>query len=142
MKLNLGCGLKPKASYVNVDLNPRMADVVHDLDALPWPFDDESAEVIVGEDVFEHVRNPVGFMTEAHRVLKKRGNLVLRTPHWQSEMAHTDPTHVRFPTEHTWDFWIPGTALYQQNELYGGVSFRRGNLQVVEGNIFVSLVKI
>lgn len=141
MKLNLGCGLKPKQGFVNVDMMPNKADIVHNLDKFPWPFDDESADLIVAEDVFEHVENPIGFMTETHRILQHDASLMMRTPHYRSEFAYTDPTHRRLPTEFTWDYWVPGTALFAQNPIYGGVKFRKVEIQLRDGHLFVHLKK-
>lgn len=97
--------------------------MIHDLDVLPWPFDDESVTEIFGQDIFEHVNNPVGFMCECARILKPDGVLHLRTNHWKSESAYTDPTHKRFCTERTFDYWIRGT---EYNIKYGAAYTRGG----------------
>ena len=55
-KLNLGCGNDIRPDYVNLDVaDLEGVDVVHDLDQLPLPFDDESFREILCLDVFEHV---------------------------------------------------------------------------------------
>lgn len=144
MKLNLGCGSRLADGYVNVDIvKLDGVDVVHDLDVLPWPWEDGSAEQIVAQDVFEHVADPIGFMTESHRVLKAGGSLLIKSPHFRHQDAFTDPTHRRFCTEHTWDYWIPETQLFKDhNRAYGGVSFTLLSRQVVSGALFVHLHKI
>lgn len=144
MRLNLGCGSRLADGFVNVDIvKMDGVDVVHDLDVLPWPWDDASAVEIVGQDVFEHVANPIGFMTEAHRVLEVGGLLRLKSPHWRHRDAFTDPTHKRFCTEHTWDYWIPGTQLHaDHNRAYGGVGFKLETGFIQTGAIFIVLQKI
>ena len=144
MRLNLGSGSQPLPGCVNVDLValPEV-DVVHDLDVLPWPFDDHSIKAIVAQDVFEHLTDPVGFMTESHRVLERGGLLVIKSPYFRHQDAFTDPTHKRFCTEHTWDYWIPGTQLHSDhNAAYGGVGFTLGGRAVSNGSIFIHLHKI
>lgn len=143
MHLNLGCGSQAMAGFVNVDrVKQDGVDVVHDLDVLPWPFEDGVAGQIQAIDVFEHVSDPVGFMTEAHRVLEPGGMLVLKCPHYKCRDAYTDPTHRRFPTEHTWDYWIRGTALFERhNAAYGAVSFDLARREVFNGAIHIALVK-
>jgi predicted SAM-dependent methyltransferase len=127
MKVNIGCGSEILPGYVNLDIaKVEGVDVVHDLDVAPWPFSDGEVHEIRAWHVFEHVSDPILFMTEAHRVLDTYGVLGMQTPHLMSLEAFTDPTHKRFPTEHTWDYWIPGTALFRANNAaYGGVSFDR-----------------
>lgn len=142
-KLNLGSGQRPAEGWINVDrVALESVDVVHDLDVLPWPWEDGSVTTIAAQDVFEHVGDPIGFMTESHRILTSDGTLVIKSPHFRHRDAFTDPTHKRFCTEHTWDYWIPGTALFQDsNAMYGGVSFTLISRQVVSGALYVHLHK-
>lgn len=147
MRLNLGSGSQRVPGYVNVDLvQLPEVDVVHNLDVLPWPWDDASIKAIVGQDIFEHLTDPVGFMTESHRVLESGGELMLKVPHWRHQDAYTDPTHRRFCTEHTWDYWIKGTALYERhNAAYsagGHCAFTLDHGTVANGSIYVQLRKI
>jgi len=115
-KLNLGCGLDAREGFINADIVALPGvDVVCDLDQL-WPWKDSTAGYIVAAHVFEHVTDPVKFMTEAHRVLVAEGVLDIRCPYYRHPNAFTDPTHRRFATEHMWDYWIRGTML---NQVYG-----------------------
>lgn len=147
MRLNLGSGSAPREDMVNVDLValPEV-DVVHDLDVAPWPWPDGSVGEIVAQDVFEHVSNPIVFMTESHRVLETGGGLLIKSPHWKHQDAYTDPTHKRFCTEHTWDYWVKGTTLHDlHGAAYSNGENRCFNLQrltVVTGSIFIYLTKI
>ena len=40
----------------------------------------------------------------------------MHTCYWRSQNAYTDPTHKRFCTHETWDYWCAGTYL---NQRYG-----------------------
>jgi len=125
IKLNLGCGTRPLPWHRNVDIVQMPGvDVVWDLDVIPWtPFADESADEITGTDIFEHVNDPIGFMCECSRILKPGGILSLRTNYWRSENAFTDPTHKRFCTERTFEYWVKGTEF---NSFYGPAYARNG----------------
>ena len=128
MRLNLGCGHDILRGWVNVDQSDRLGPnvMVWDLDVLPWPWPEDIAEEIRGVDIYEHVNNPVGFMMEAHRVLKPGGFLRLQTCYWQSMDAYTDPTHKRASTEDSFDFWVPGTIYYKhQNDQMGGMAYEK-----------------
>jgi SAM-dependent methyltransferase len=116
IRLNLGCGTSPAEGMVNVDILPLPGvDLVADLDQ-PWPWPDGAAEYIVASHLFEHVVDPLLFMAEAHRVLAADGILDIRVPYYQHVFAFTDPTHKRFCTELTFDYWVPGEGLH---EAYG-----------------------
>lgn len=141
IKLNLGCGSDRHEGFIGLDISRNVgADVVHDLDVAPWPFVDGTVGLITAQDVFEHVSDPLLFMRESHRILGPNGMLLIKSPHWQHRDAYTDPTHRRFCTEHTWDYWIGGTALYHlHNAAYGGFAFERTSLDVRQGAIFIAL---
>lgn len=112
LRLNLGCGLTIADDMVNVDIMPLPGvDVVTDLDQ-PWPWADETAELMLASHLFEHVDKPVYFMGEAWRVLAADGVLDIRVPYYKHCFAFTDPTHKRFCTELTFDYWVPGKALH------------------------------
>ena len=44
-----------------------------------WPIDDEAVDLIVSDNVLEHVENPAVFFSEAQRVLRIGGYLCVRT---------------------------------------------------------------
>lgn len=143
-RLNLGAGGDILAGWINTDI-VRMPgiDMVHDLDVGPWPWESGSITEVRAIDVFEHVGDPVLFMNECWRVLKPGGMLRVRSPHWKHENAYTDPTHRRYCTERTWDYWTQGTEF---NNKYGaaycgdGVLFDRVSLELTDGNSNISIV--
>jgi len=93
--LNLGCGTNKRADTINVDIIPAVRpDVVADLNRFPWPFKDESFDVIYAHDIVEHLQDVVRFMEECYRLLKHDGLLEITTPHFSCANAYTDPTHV------------------------------------------------
>lgn len=145
MRLNLGAGPRPMPDAVNVDRVPLPGiDVVHDLDVRPWPWADDSVEAIHARDLFEHLADAVGFMVECHRVLIPGCTLWIRTPNVAVNAgdAFTDPTHRRFPTWETFDYWIPGTRYYaEHNAAYGGVAFEMLDKRPDDGSMVVVLSK-
>jgi len=89
MKLNLGCGDKILAGYVNVDVAPSRAgrppDVLCDLRALK-PFEDASADEVLAVHVVEHFWRweVVGVLREWARVLKPGASMILECPNLHS----------------------------------------------------------
>jgi SAM-dependent methyltransferase len=113
--LNLGCGNEPVAGAVNHDLRAHAphVDVAHNLDRLPWPWGDWSAERIVMQDVAEHLRLDVAeWLDECWRILVPDGVLEVRVPAWDHENQWTDPTHRRAFTLRTFDYWDPDKPLH------------------------------
>ena len=113
LRLNLGCGPVIWDGWLNVDIVPLPGvDVVTDLDQ-PWPWEDDTVEEIIASHLYEHVDKPLHFMAEAWRVLAPDGILDIRVPYYRHPFAFTDPTHKRFCTELSFDYWVPSQGLHQ-----------------------------
>jgi SAM-dependent methyltransferase len=50
------------------------------LDSDRWPVDDESIDLVVCDNVLEHLKDPVPLFKEANRVLQRGGYVCIRTP--------------------------------------------------------------
>jgi SAM-dependent methyltransferase len=133
--LDVGCGATKYPGSVGLDISPQTAaDVVHDLNLRPYPFDDNSFDQVLMQDVIEHVESPIDVMEELHRICRPGARIQLRTPHYSSVLAYGDPTHkhyfsriaieslakprfahyteVRFNVVHiTLDLWFPFRAV-------------------------------
>jgi hypothetical protein len=73
-------------------------------------------------------------MCEAWRVLAPGGELNIVSPYWRHVSAFTDPTHKRYCTEWTWDYWVKGTPYFEgHNAAYGGVAFTKIRSAVLQG---------
>lgn len=98
-QLHLGCGRKILPGWVNLDLVPgKGVDVVADLDKCgetPLPFADNTFDMILASHLFEHLKNPLPFMQELHRISKPGAEAVFMVPFGSSDAAYEDPTHVR-----------------------------------------------
>ena len=95
--LNLGCGKTRIPGSIGVDTVKieNYVDVVHNLDITPYPFRDNSVDEIHLYHVIEHLHDPIKKIEEMHRILKPKGVLHLRAPHFSSLGAFTDLTHIR-----------------------------------------------
>jgi SAM-dependent methyltransferase len=105
--LDVGCGEQKKVPWaVGIDrVATAAADVVHDLDRTPWPFDADSFEVVVAAQVIEHVADLPGFFAELHRICRPGAEIRLATPHYTSPDSHADPTHRHGLAYRTFEFF-------------------------------------
>lgn len=118
-RLNLGCASNPLETFINLDLDPRVApDVVHDLETGTIPYPDDIFDTVFGSHVFEHIRNFVPLVADIHRVLKPGGHLISVTPYCGSDDAWDCPHHVRAFSENTWHYLTP-TLYHKQFEHAG-----------------------
>jgi SAM-dependent methyltransferase len=116
-KLNLGCGNDIRPGWVNLDISPLDGiDIVHDISQLPLPFEDETFDYILCQDILEHVEY-IPILKDLHRILKKGGIVKIRVPHFRSVNAYTDPTHKKLFAGLTFDFFVTG-AMYNERSYY------------------------
>jgi predicted SAM-dependent methyltransferase len=96
-KLILGFAGKKDDTAVTVDIDPRhQPDCVHDLNMVPWPFEDNQFASIFCHHVLEHLLDLSLVMKELHRICRREGTITIEIPHYSSWMAN-DPEHkLRF----------------------------------------------
>ena len=93
--LHVGAGLRKIKGAVTLDINPGLTpDVVWDLNQFPYPFGDNTFDIVVCEHVLEHLQHVISVMEELHRVSKPGGKVWVRVPHYSSLNFNTDPTHT------------------------------------------------
>ena len=93
--LNLGCGFKKMVGMVNVDaFDICQPDVVHDLNAFPYPWESNSVDGIAMHHTLEHLEDYWAVITECARILKVGGWLEVRVPDESSATAATYRDHL------------------------------------------------
>ncbi len=108
-RLNLGCGHDYKQGWVNLDHDPRCSpDISHDLDSLPYPFEDGEFGYVYASHVVEHVDDLFATLDEIERILEPGGELHVRVPHFSNGNGYNDLTHRRFFGWFTFDRIVEG----------------------------------
>jgi SAM-dependent methyltransferase len=107
LKLDLACGQRKLEGFLGVDIAGD-ADIVHDLESYPWPFEDNSVDAIHISRFIEHVDDLIAFMNEVHRVMKPGARCYIRAPYYTSIGAWQDPTHKRAISENTFVYFNRG----------------------------------
>lgn len=118
-RIHIGSGKDYKAGWLNVDVLARAEpDLVLDLSQpLHLPLHAESAtmgavelaegqvDVIVANNVLEHVADLPQLMTQALQLLRVGGQLAIEVPYEHAPTAWQDPTHLRAMNENSWIYY-------------------------------------
>jgi len=141
-RLNLGCGNRLLQYYADewfltsaflqhekrqIPDGPE-ADVLWDLNDLPWPWPDNRFNRIEAWAVFEHLKlDLVEALDECWRILTPNGKLHVKVPYWKSYRAHKAP-------DHRWHGWEPGVFDYfdprtKYGRGYDAVSARKWRIE-------------
>ncbi len=92
--LDVGCGLNKYPGAIGIDRNPRSrADVLCDLDRLPYPFAGGVFDLVRAVHFIEHSADVIRTMEEFHRLAKPSGRIYVVTPHYTDFSSFCDPTH-------------------------------------------------
>jgi 2-polyprenyl-3-methyl-5-hydroxy-6-metoxy-1,4-benzoquinol methylase len=91
--------------------NPSAKVICHAVEDTPWPFTDAEFDAVVSFEVLEHLVFPRTLLSEAFRVLKPHGDLLISTPyhgfaktlalaaHGFDQHFNVTGPHIRFFTE-------------------------------------------
>ncbi len=105
IRLNLGCGKEKLPGYLNCDISKEVnPDKIVDLEKR-LPFKDNSIGEIIINHTLEHIKNFIPLMEEFYRISKKNAKIKIRVPYFAYSGAFQDPTHVRFFTLKTFDYF-------------------------------------
>ena len=103
--LDLGCGKKKRAGSIGVDWSDRHdADVIHDLNVFPYPFEGASVDMVYIDNTLEHLDDPIAVMGELYRIVKPSGIVKVIVPYFRSVSAFIDPTHKHFFTVESFSY--------------------------------------
>jgi ubiquinone/menaquinone biosynthesis C-methylase UbiE len=127
--LDIGCGPEiskyksnnPKDKVIGLDkFHVSGADVIADLECT-LPFKDNSFDVVNASHVLEHIENFFELLSEIYRILKPNGTLKIKAPYFSSPHAFTNPTHKRFFTYTTFEFF---EEKYEENQYCKGKFYK------------------
>jgi SAM-dependent methyltransferase len=93
--LNIGCGFDKIKGAVNLDFDKRcnpdcLCDVTEGL-----PFESDSFDMVIANNVLEHIFCFESVVIEIHRILKLGGRFVAEVPLWPSRVSVAGDGHVR-----------------------------------------------
>jgi len=140
--LDLGCGKKKRSGTIGVDFSARHdADVIHDLDVFPYPFDDDSVDCVYLDNCLEHLSSPLKVMEELYRILKPGGSVFIMVPYFRSRWAYNDPTHRTFYTINSFAYYDKRHIICQRYD-YTDARFQVTDLKFNDGHSHSFIKKI
>ena len=103
--LDIGCGAHKQPGTVGIDCRKIPGvDVVCDFEH-GLPFQEGSIIGAYSIHSIEHMRDLITFMEELYRVCAPGAKVLVKTPYYASRKAFVDPTHVRFMTEESFEYF-------------------------------------
>ena len=114
--LDVGCGFNKQPGFVGMDKRDvEGVDIIHDVEAVPWPLKSDDCAVVVMSHLIEHIKPwfQIEVMDEVWRVLEPGGILAISTPHGESFGYLQDPTHTAPWVEATVEYFCAGTGLFE-----------------------------
>lgn len=108
--LDIGCGLGsllkildiPNKNKFGVESNPYAVkackkdglNVIQAENIYKLPYEDTSFDIIIMNEVIEHIEHPYLIIEEIYRLLKKDGRIVITTPNRGILVNNLDPSHL------------------------------------------------
>lgn len=103
--VDLGCGTSKVSGAIGIDrLSLPEVDIICNFEN-SLPLKSDSVDTLYASHVIEHVSNLIPFMEEIYRVCKPGASVFIVAPYYTSRGAFRDPTHVRFITEDTFQYF-------------------------------------
>lgn len=122
--LDIGCGLNKYPGSTGMDqVDLPNVDIVHNLEAFPWPISDNSYDKVVAFHSLEHTSNILGVLSEISRILKPKGTLHVRVPHFTSDNFYSDLTHKTFFSIRSFNNFVKSNSSTQYN-YYQNIYFK------------------
>ncbi len=125
LRINIGSGRRRLPGFLSVDNNANAGDVdvVHDLERLPWPFEESSVGEVVMDHALEHLEDTMGVVQELHRICADGAQITIRVPHFSCAWNH--PGHKRAIGVGLFNHFDP-----RHEERYGNCQFEVGRVRL------------
>ena len=126
--LDFGCGKNKYKDAVGIDFNKNTdADIIHDLNKFPYPFDDNEFDKILCNHILEHLDNIVQVLEEIHRIGKPDALVIINAPFFTSVDAFADLTHKHFFSARSFDYF---TGDFEDFSYYSDIKFRKLKVEI------------
>ena len=105
--LKVLCGNSKLKGAIGVDMRKfPVADIIHNLDSIPWPFKDGSVDIFFAHSIVGHITSVADFLNEVWRIGKNGSRVVISVPYFRTIDAFSDPTLKHFFTSYSMDYFL------------------------------------
>ncbi|MFH0808028.1 MAG: methyltransferase domain-containing protein [archaeon] len=113
-----------KITYLDLDKD---ADIIFDLNELPYPFKDDQFDGVLASHVLEHLHPQkfIEIMKEIHRISKPDSKILIYVPHFSDCISKWHLTHYKL-------FGIKTLGVICDNEDTGHEKYLRGYFNMEE----------
>ncbi len=120
--------------FIGVDrIKMEAVDVVHDMNVFPYPFADDSIEEAHLFNILEHLPDTIRVIEEIWRICKPGAVVRIGVPYYNSPGAFADPTHLRFFTESTFDYFTEdGASWLSAYNYYSHARFKIHSVKLIQ----------
>lgn len=142
--LDLGCGVRKRKRAIGVDIIKNSdADIIHDLNIFPYPFNDNEFDDVFCDNILEHLDNVVKVMEEIWRISKNGAVIKIFVPYFRSRYAFAGTTHRNYFSVESFYYYKPD---HIYNKLYrcSSVTFDVEKIifdERIRGNLFQRTMK-
>ena len=127
--LDLGCGRSKVPGALGIDSSVRSdADIIYDLNTFPYPFGDNTFDVIHCHGILEHLSNLSAVMEEIWRIAKPDARIDIVAPYFTSVDSFTDLTHKHFFSARSMDYL---TGEFPEYGYYSTARFRKAKVEIL-----------
>ena len=123
MKLDIGCGKAKHEGAIGIDFCEE-ADVKHNLNDFPYPFEDGAFSEVYFNNSIEHLSNIPKLMEEVYRITKPNAKIFIHTPHFSSAGSFMDPTHKHHLSYFSFDYFDKTTNIGKKFGYYSRAIFK------------------
>lgn len=126
--LDIGCGNNKEKDAIGIDFRSNtQADILHDLNDFPYPFEDNEFDEVYCRGVLEHLDDIFRTMNEIYRISKPGALVKIWVPHFSSCDSYGDPSHKRTFSARSFDYF---TGNYPPLDFYTSVKFTKEKVEI------------
>lgn len=118
-KLNLGCGENILKDWDNADFQKEKGiNMSFDFEKIPYPIKDNTYDIVLFDQVIEHLSYPKKAMEEIHRICKPNALVLIGVVYYNNKGAFTDITHKSFFSDRTFINYANQVNMVTKKRMY------------------------